>query len=49
MLCRKSGMPWKRAMSIARREYPRLSLKRRRKIAGGIIGGKKRKKKKKKK
>jgi len=43
MPCGKHTMKWKRAMQIARREYPSLSLNRRRKIAGSIIGGKKKK------
>lgn len=37
-------MKWKRAMGIARREYPNASLKRRKKIAAGILGGSKKKK-----
>lgn len=37
-------MRWKRAMSLARREYPRLGLERRRKIAGSIVGGSTKKK-----
>jgi len=41
MPCRRSSMKWKRALRIATKNYPRLSLKRRRKIAGSIIGGKK--------
>lgn len=36
MACGKSTMKWKRAMGIARREYPRASLQRRRKIAASI-------------
>lgn len=47
MVCRKSGMTWKRAMRIARKQYPHFSLKRRRKIAGKIAGGIKSKGKKK--
>lgn len=39
------GMTWKRAMGIARREYPSRSLKSRKKIAAGILGGSKKKKK----
>lgn len=45
MVCGKKTMKWKRAMAIARRQYPRLSIKRRRKIAGSILGGKTKKKK----
>lgn len=41
MVCRK--MTWKRAMAIARRRYPHLSLKRRKKIAAAIVGVIKRK------
>ena len=39
-------MSWKRAMNIASKRYPRLSLARRRKIAGSIIGGAKHARKK---
>ena len=41
MPCGKKSMKRKRAMDIARREYPNLSLARRRKIAGRIIHKKK--------
>jgi len=30
-------MSWKRAMEIARKEYPKLSLKKRRRIAARIM------------
>jgi len=43
MGCNKK-MNWERAMRIARKEYPRASLKRRRKIAGSILGGSRKKK-----
>jgi len=39
MPCGRKTMTWKRAMAIARRNYPHLSLARRKKIAGSIIGG----------
>lgn len=39
MPCGKHTLKWKRAMQIARREYPNLGVSRRRKIAGAIIGG----------
>lgn len=38
MVC-KSSMTWKRAMAMAKNDYPRASLSRRRKIAGSIVGG----------
>jgi len=43
MPCGKHTMKWRRAMSIARREYPNAGLNRRKRIAGSIIGGKKKK------
>lgn len=36
MACGK--MTWNRAMGIARRRYPHLSLKRRKKVAAAIVG-----------
>ena len=44
MACGKGTMKWKKAMNIARTNYPRLSLNRRRRIAGSILGGSKKKK-----
>lgn len=35
MSCGK--MNWKKAMQIAREEYPNMSLKKRKKVAGNII------------
>lgn len=37
-------MRWKKAMSIARREYPGMSLKRRKKVAAAIVGKRKKRK-----
>jgi len=42
MVCGRGTMKWKRAMAIARRNYPGASLKRRRKIAAAITRKKKR-------
>lgn len=39
MPCGKDSMTWKRALAMANRQYPRLSLNRRRKVAGSIVGG----------
>jgi len=36
MACSRKTMKWARAMAIARRNYPRLSLKRRRMVAAAI-------------
>jgi len=36
MSCGRNTMKWKRAMQIARREYPNLGLKRRRMVAAAI-------------
>lgn len=47
MPCEKSSITWKRAMNVARKQYPKASLKRRKKIAGSIIGGSRSKKNKK--
>jgi len=41
MPCPKSSMKWKRAMRIAKKNYPHLSLKRRRRIAASITRKKK--------
>lgn len=41
MACRKGSMRWKKAMKIVRKQYPKLSLKRRERIAGAIISKKK--------
>lgn len=38
---RKKNNEWKRAMQIARREYPKAPLKRRRRIASAITRKKK--------
>jgi len=40
MPCGKNTMKWKRAMAVARREYPRAGLRKRKRIAGSILGGK---------
>jgi hypothetical protein len=37
MACGKHTMKWKRAMALARREYPHLGIKRRRMVAGAIV------------
>lgn len=36
MPCGRGTMKWRRAMGIARRNYPNASLERRRRIAGAI-------------
>ena len=41
MVCGRKTMKWKRAMAIAKRQYPRLSLKRRRMVAAAITRKKK--------
>jgi len=46
MACGRNTMKWKKAMRIAKKNYPNLSLERRRKIAGSIVGGSKKKKRK---
>jgi len=47
MPCGKGTMKWKRAMSIARKNYPKLGLSRRKRIAAAITKKKKTKRKKK--
>lgn len=39
MPCGKGSMTWKRAMAVARRQYPDMGLERRKKVAGRIVGG----------
>lgn len=41
MACRRDTMKWRRAMQIARRQYPHLGLERRRKVAAAITRKKK--------
>ena len=36
MVCGRKTMKWKKAMQIARRNYPNLGLKRRRMVAAAI-------------
>lgn len=42
MVCGKGTMKWRKAMAIARRNYPGASLERRRRIAAAITRKKKR-------
>lgn len=42
MPCGRDTRKWKKAMDIARREYPDLSLKRRRMVAAAITRKRKR-------
>lgn len=44
MPCGRNTLKWKKAMRIAKENYPQLGLERRRKIAGSIVGGSRRKK-----
>lgn len=37
MPCPKGSMKWKKAMGIARRQYPSYGLTRRRRIAAGLV------------
>ena len=41
MPCGRGTMRWRRAMQIARRQYPNLGLERRRRVAAAITKRKK--------
>jgi len=41
MVCGRKTMRWKKAMAIARKQYPHLGLKRRRMVAAAITRKKK--------
>ena len=41
MVCPRKSMKWKKAMRIARKQYPKLGLKRRRMVAAAITRKKK--------